>query len=65
MARLLLSVSDTLPWGGVQGVGGWVGQGPFQVVFGRHAPPPPLRVGLGFSWVLDLRALGLRGIEIF
>ena len=58
--RLLLSVSDTLPRVG----GGWVGQmvrgwvnGLFQWVLGGMDPPPP-GVGVGFSWVLGVRALG-------
>ena len=56
--KQLLSVSDTLP----RGVGEWVAQSPFSVVFERHGPPPP-GVGVGFSWVLGLRALELRGNE--
>ena len=44
-------------------VGGWV-NGLFQwFLAGMEPPPPPL--GVRFSWVLGLRALGLRGIENF
>ena len=76
MARLLLGVSDTLP----RGLGGW-GQGLFQWFLEGMPPPPLGRVwhkalvvgyppppgggGVGFSSVLGLRALRLRGIENF
>ena len=51
--KQLLSVSDTLPWGG--GVKGLVGQRPFSVVFERHGPTPG---GWGWEflgcWVCEL-----------
>ena len=64
ICRLLLSVSDTLPWWGRGVEGGCLGQRPFSVVFGSHGPPPAgggVGVGVGFSWVLGVRALGPRG----
>ena len=64
--RLLLSVSDTLPpgGGGGEGVKGWLGGSKaFFSGFWYAWTPPPL--GGGFSWVLGVRALGLRGTEKF
>ena len=55
--KQLVSVSDTLPGG--QRVGG---KGLFQW-FLRGMDPGPRGPGVGFSWVLGLRALELRGIE--
>ena len=50
-------------------VGGWLGgwvKGLFQWFLGGMDPPPPLGgVRVGFSWVLCVRALGLRGTENF
>ena len=57
-------VLDTLPpggGGGGQRVGGWV-KGLFQWFLGGMDPIPP-GVGVGFSWVVGVRALGLRGTE--
>ena len=45
--KQLLSVSDTLPRGGGQRVGGWV-----KGIFQRGMDPPPSGVGVGFFWVL-------------
>ena len=65
-SRLLLSVLDTLPQGG-GGVKGWVGgsEAFFSGFWEAWTPPPRGWVGVGFCWVLGLRALGLRGIENF
>ena len=54
VARLLLSVSDTLPRGGGGLKGGWVGQKPFSVVLGGMDPPLPSREG---SHTLSVRVL--------
>ena len=46
-----------------QRVGGWV-KGLFQwFLRGMDPHPHPRGMGVGFSWVLGLRALELRGIE--
>ena len=59
-SRPLLSVLDTLPQGGGQRVGGWVG-GLFPWFLGSMDPPPPGGwVGVGFCWVLGLRAFECR-----
>ena len=47
------------------GGGGWMGQRTLSVVLERHGPPPPRGERVGFSWVLGLQALELRGIENF
>ena len=63
LSRLLLSVSDTLRWRG----GGGVRVGGSKAFFNGfwEAWTPPWGGWVGFSWVLGVRTLGLRGIANF